>query len=260
VYGKLTKAKLLIILLLLASPVLIAWQTQIGGGSGGGLPAGLTFASPTFTISSAGNGNGVLALSGSTSGAATFTAPAVAGTSTNPIIMSNILQGPNGLQATPTYSFTNATFGGMFYNVGASQLSLVSQAAGVAFYTGAAFSTISSTGINTSAYSTATKCAANGTAASPSVVACGAAPAGVFSCGVGAETVCTVNTTTMISANSSVIVTQDSATTTGTLLGVTCNTTLNPPEITAKVAATSFSITITAPAANPACYDYWIIN
>jgi hypothetical protein len=114
--------------------------------------------------------------------------------------------------------------------------------------------------LTASNYLTSTKCAANGTAASPSIVACAAASSGVFSCGVGAETVCTVNTTAMTNAGSTVIVTQDSSTTTGTLLGVTCNVTVNAPEVTAKVAATSFSITITAPAVNPACYQYHIMN
>ncbi len=37
-------------------------------GSGGGLPAGLTFVAPTLTVSTAGSGNGQMALSGNTSG------------------------------------------------------------------------------------------------------------------------------------------------------------------------------------------------
>lgn len=59
--------------------------------SGSSLPTGLTFSLPTLTISSAGNGNGALALSGTTSGTATCTAPAVAGTSTNPVTCTNAL-------------------------------------------------------------------------------------------------------------------------------------------------------------------------
>lgn len=61
---------------------------------GGGLPAGLTFVSPTLTVSSAGGGNGQIALSGNTSGTATITAPAVAGTLTNPVVSSNALSAP----------------------------------------------------------------------------------------------------------------------------------------------------------------------
>jgi hypothetical protein len=93
------------------------------GGSGGGLPAGLTFVAPTLTVSTAGSGNGTLALSGNTSGTSTFTAPAVAGTVTNPVTMSNILQGPNGANATgPTYGFTNCVTCGMYLNGSSIQL------------------------------------------------------------------------------------------------------------------------------------------
>lgn len=61
---------------------------------GGGLPTGLTFSAPTLTVSTAGSGNGVLALSGNTSGTATFTAPAIAGTTTNRVVSSNNFQAP----------------------------------------------------------------------------------------------------------------------------------------------------------------------
>jgi hypothetical protein len=84
--------------------------------SGGGLPSGLTYVAPTFTISSATNGNGVLALSGNTSGTATLTAPAVAGTTTNPLTVSNVLQGPSGTVNNPTYGFSSAATGGMWYD------------------------------------------------------------------------------------------------------------------------------------------------
>lgn len=59
---------------------------------GGSLPTGLTYVAPTFTISSAGNGSAILALSGNTSGTATITAPATAGTLANAIISSNNIQ------------------------------------------------------------------------------------------------------------------------------------------------------------------------
>ena len=67
----------------------------------------------------------------------------------------------------------------------------------------------------------------------------------------------------MISANSTVLVTQDASTTTGTLLGVTCNvtpSTINPSVITAKVVTTSFSFAITTPTTNPDCFQYLIVN
>jgi len=117
--------------------------------------------------------------------------------------------------------------------------------------------------ITTPLIATTTKCAAVGTTANPSVVSCAAAPAGVFSCNNTTSGTCTVNTTAMLTANSTVIVTEDDSTTTGTLLGVTCNATpsvVNPSVITAKVAATSFSFTATAATDNPKCFQYFIVN
>lgn len=112
-------------------------------------------------------------------------------------------------------------------------------------------------------YKSTTACHAVGSAASPSVALCGPSPAGVFSCAVAGSGLCTVNTTAVISANSTILLTQDTSTLTGTLLGVTCNTTVStvsPSTITAKVAATSFSFSITTPVTNPDCFQYSIIN
>jgi hypothetical protein len=50
----------------------------------------------TLTVGVATGGNGVLALAGNTSGTATCTAPAVAGTATNAVTCSNSLQLPSG--------------------------------------------------------------------------------------------------------------------------------------------------------------------
>lgn len=56
---------------------------------------GLTYdQTHTLTISVAGNGNAVLGLAGNTSGTATCTAPAVAGTITNPVTCTNDLSAP----------------------------------------------------------------------------------------------------------------------------------------------------------------------
>jgi hypothetical protein len=74
--------------------------------SGAGLPSGLAYVAPTLTVSTSGGGNAVVALSGNTSGTATFTAPAVAGTRTNGVTMTNALLGPVGSATNPTYSFT----------------------------------------------------------------------------------------------------------------------------------------------------------
>jgi hypothetical protein len=88
------------------------------GAGGGGLPAHLTYSDPTLTVSAATFGNGQIALSGNTSGTATFTAPAVAGTATNGVTMSNDLLGPDGALTTPTYSFTTCVSCGMYQSGG----------------------------------------------------------------------------------------------------------------------------------------------
>jgi len=79
-----------------------------------------------LTVGVIGGGNGVLALAGNTSGTATFTAPAVAGTSNNPVAVSNILTGPDGGLTTPTYGFTNSTSIGMSQSGGSMNLNSAS--------------------------------------------------------------------------------------------------------------------------------------
>jgi len=54
----------------------------------------LTFVAPTLTVGLAGTSSGIFALTGSTSGQATFTAPAVAGTTTNAVVSSNNISAP----------------------------------------------------------------------------------------------------------------------------------------------------------------------
>lgn len=73
-----------------------AWLQTSQQNFGTGLPGGLFFTPPTLTVSSVSNGNGVLALAGNTSGTATLAAPAIAGTATNPMLISNSLQFPSG--------------------------------------------------------------------------------------------------------------------------------------------------------------------
>lgn len=105
---------------------ILAWsqnsnQNNFGGSSA--LPSGLTYVAPTLTVSAAAAGNGVLALSGNTSGTATFTAPAVAGTRTNGVTMTNALFGPVGSATNPTYSFTGFAGSGLSGSGGATTLS-----------------------------------------------------------------------------------------------------------------------------------------
>lgn len=115
-----------------------------------------------------------------------------------------------------------------------------------------------------SLYSTMTNCAANGTAASPSVVACGSAAAGMFSCATTATTgTCQVNTTA-VTANSEVLITPDDADGGASQLNVTCNTTLTTPAakpiLLSKSAGSNFIINLGTVTVNPACYEYSIIN
>lgn len=99
---------------------------------------------------------------------------------------------------------------------------------------------------------TTTNCADSAGAA-----ACGAAAAGHFVIDAGSTT--TVVSTTAVTANSEIMLTFDSSL--STLLGVTCNGTIGTVWVSARTAATSFTVTISAmPAVNPACIGYRIVN
>lgn len=118
---------------------------------------------------------------------------------------------------------------------------------------GASKMKVDKAGVHTSvAYATATNCADSAGAA-----ACGSAAAGAVVIDAGSTSV--VVSTTAVTANSEVFVQYDSSL--GTRLGITCNTTPALPAVTARTAGTSFTITVpAAPAVNPACYTYHIIN
>ena len=123
---------------------------------------------------------------------------------------------------------------------------------------GAVFSTTSPL------YATTTNCIANGTAASPSVAACGVAAAGMFSCATNASTAtCQVNTTA-VTANSEIQITQNTADGGASQLNVTCNTGLDlsatKPILASKSAGASFTINLGTVTANPACFEFSIIN
>lgn len=105
-----------------------------------------------------------------------------------------------------------------------------------------------------SKYTTKTNCSSS---AAPAV--CGSAAAGSFVIAAAGTSV-TVNTTA-VTANSQIFVQEDESL--GAKLGVTCNTGIlaNPPAITARTAATSFAVGITAGlAVNPVCFSYNIVN
>ncbi len=95
-----------------SSGALAAGGVVLGGGAGT-TPAtntGLTFSGSTLTVGLAGTSTGVLALSGTTSGASTITANTVAGTSTNPLVFSNAVSLPDGSTAGPALLINDAGF------------------------------------------------------------------------------------------------------------------------------------------------------
>lgn len=109
-----------------------------------------------------------------------------------------------------------------------------------------------------------TNCKANGTAASPSVVTCGAAAAGLFSCATNASTAtCQVNTTA-VTANSEIQIIQDAADGGASQLNVTCNTALVTPAakpiLLSKSAGANFIINLGTITTNPGCFEYLITN
>ena len=101
----------------------------------------------TLTIGVAAGGNGVLALAGNTSGTATFTAPAVAGTSTNGVTMSNVLLAPLGAVGTPAYSFSAHADAGMYYGANGVYLAHTGVPILRAIQSGNPFFGMSSTGV-----------------------------------------------------------------------------------------------------------------
>lgn len=106
--------------------------------------------------------------------------------------------------------------------------------------------------VNGGVYRTQTNCSS---AAAPAV--CGSAAAGSVVIAAAGSSV--VVDTTAVTATSQILIQDDSSL--GTKLSVTCNTTLAPPQVTARTAGTSFTIsTAIAPTSNPACYSYSIVN
>lgn len=113
--------------------------------------------------------------------------------------------------------------------------------------------TLTNNGSTTSfLYKTLTNCADAAGAA-----ACGSASAGAFV--VDAAGTSTVVSTTAVTATSRILVFFDSGL--STELGITCNTTVPALYgVTARTAATSFTLTSSAPVTNPACFSYVIVN
>lgn len=88
---------------------------------------------------------------------------------------------------------------------------------------------------------------------------CGSAAAGAASIAAAATTVTVA--TTAVTANSDITITPQTSTAMGTRLSVTCNTTpLAAFSVSTITAGVSFVVTATAPAVNPACFSYTVVN
>ena len=160
----------------------------------------------------------------------------------------------NGRGAFRGQVYVPSVFGLTFGDNTSTDVTMTKSAANVVKVTGGTFSVPT--------LLTTSPCAAVGSAASPSVAACGAAMSGAFSCATNATgATCTVNTTAVTGA-SQIFVTEDE--TLGALLGVTCNTstTVIPTSrlLSARSAATSFTINLGTVTTNPACFSYLLVN
>jgi hypothetical protein len=167
------------------------------------------------------------------------------------------LLAPDGTQTAPSYAFTSSSNSGMFISGGL--LSFTAGGTRVSFcsntgcnFNGSNFTT-SFFNAQSALFSTSSNCASS---ASPAV--CTSASAG--SVAVAASSATLQVNTTAVTANSQIILTEDSSL--GARLSVTCNTTptVQPLTVTARTAATSFTFSNTAPTTNPRCVSYWIIN
>lgn len=116
---------------------LLTSNSPVLGGGAGVCPSTKTFlttdGAAKLTVGVAGGGNGVLALAGNTSGTATLTAPAVAGTTTNPVISSNNFEVPPGALATPGILFNEAGVNGVWTG-GNGSVSVVANSADAVFF------------------------------------------------------------------------------------------------------------------------------
>lgn len=166
------------------------------------------------------------------------------------------LSAPNGSTAAPSYSFTNQTGTGMFYN-GVGILWAVNGTLQAFLAPNASGGFTSTPAITAPAYITTTNCAVNGV----SPAACGSAASGVIAVPTTTTTY-TVNTTA-VTANSRIFLQQTadntgipSAPTCATVNGVGANAVAQP---TGRTAATSFTFSIPS-TTGITCFYYWIVD
>lgn len=108
-------------------------------------------------------------------------------------------------------------------------------------------------------YGTGSNCGATGSAANPSLVACGSAAAGAFSCSATASTGTCVVSSTTVTANSEIVVIPTAAAN-----GLTCNGTadtgLTAPRVLSQSAGASFTINLGTFTTTAECFYYTITN
>lgn len=202
----------------------------------------------TFNIPDASSTNrGVITnTSQSITGTKTFATSMQVGTNPEFMITTSIF----GLSSIRGLSWSSTTLAG-----GTKDAGIFRNAAGVLeINNGVAgtFRDLIARNLDSATNTTTTNCADSAGAA-----ACGSAAAGSVVIDAAATTV--VVSTTAVTANSEIFVQYDSSL--GARLGVTCNTTVAVPAVTARTAATSFTITVpVAPITDPACYSYRIVN
>jgi hypothetical protein len=216
---------------------LALWTLGSGGVALKEAVSGTTTQVGTSAVANGATGNIVVVVSGNQ-----ITVTPFGGTPINYTI-------PNG------HADLSGTSVGMYYSHGSGTITL----AGVSVVTPAkpalvdgAFSLDPAGNMTALAYKTSTNCSSS---ASPAV--CAAAASGSIAVAAAATT--EVVNTTAVTANSQIQLTFDSSL--GTKLGVTCNTTPVQPTVSARTAATSFTITVpSAPTTNPACFSYTVVN
>lgn len=218
----------------------------------------------TKCLQSSGTSGLIIEAAAACGGAATLNAVGnpTASSSFQPTVDASVLfKQFNGANAVDIFHIQNKT---------ANELFRVDSAGTLRFWDGSCTLSNSSlfcgtgSSVGAGTYITATNCKGNGTAASPSVAACGSAAAGMFSCDPAASTAtCQVNTTA-VTANSEIEVWQDAADGGAGQLNVTCNTALVTPAakpiLLSKSAGVSFTINLGTVTTNPGCFEYRITN
>lgn len=247
-----------------------------GAGGAGGATSGTGGAGSDFLVTT---GTGGAATVGSTTGRggnATFTLGSAGGTGTAGLpgqfkIAGGTVGAANTtpfFNMTGTWNTTGVVDAAFFMNItntlsGAASKMVDIQLGGASYFTVDKSGLVAAPqgSLKAISYLTNSNCSGVGTAANPSVVTCGSAAAGSFSCATNASGgTCQVNTTS-VTANSQIFIQEDDSL--GTKLSVTCNTAnLSPTNapVAARSGGASFTISLGTVSVNPECFSYFIVN